>query len=120
MKIHEQFRKFLIDMANQFDLVMITDYMLESLVLLRYDLCMTLDDICFFSQNVRITEGTIRDKTKTRIKTWQHLDIKLYAHFNRTFWAKVETFGYEKMEREKNALRHKLQEYSDTCLGELA
>ena len=66
-------------MSNQFDLVMITDYMLESLVLLRHHLCMSLDDISFFSKNVADSDShsAVYERTKQRIKSWQHLDTQV-------------------------------------------
>ena len=64
--------------------MMITDFMLESLVLMRYDLCMTVDDICFFSKNVSGNKtgdsgdntGNITDNGRAeRIANWQYLDV---------------------------------------------
>ena len=70
---------FLTAMTREFDLVMITDYMLESLVLLRHDLCMTLDDICFFSKNVASNAASpkISNDRNARIQNWQHLDVQV-------------------------------------------
>jgi len=71
---------YLTDISKEFDLVMITDYMLESLILLRHDLCMTLDDICFFSKNVASNGSKPKignDDRETMIKNWQHLDVQV-------------------------------------------
>ena len=73
----EQLRQFIEEIKPEFDLVMITDYLMESLVLLKNDLCMTLDDIVFFSKNVNVKKETngIGDQTRAQIKEWQHLDV---------------------------------------------
>jgi len=59
---------------------MITDYMLESLVLMRHDLCMTVDDICFFSKidsGNKTSDSDINTDKRTaeRIANWQYLDV---------------------------------------------
>ncbi|CBY19207.1 unnamed protein product [Oikopleura dioica] len=72
----------LLAMENDFDLVMISNYFFESLVLLKQELCMG--------------EG---------IGLQIHLYVAIYNHFNKTFWQRVETYGRDKMKKDVEHLK---------------
>nr|XP_002735792.1 PREDICTED: dual oxidase 1-like [Saccoglossus kowalevskii] len=104
---------------KRFSLVMIMEYLEESLILLRDLLCWDIDDFTFFQLNAREPKSVhkIGPDVATKIQEWNSGDVKLYDHFNRTFWEKVKAYGVEKMSNEIAALRQKNQELSQKCLS---
>ena len=78
---------------RDFSLVMITEYMLESLVLLKNELCWDLKDVAFFHHNARLKKDVNTNyvaNTTKRVLSWNKLDAAIYSYFNRTFWSKIE------------------------------
>nr|DBA25862.1 TPA: hypothetical protein GDO54_010204 [Pyxicephalus adspersus] len=106
-----------------FDLVLITEYFDESLILLKEALCWSFDDILSFPLNRRsnTTMKTLTFQTQEKIKRWNSLDWQLYVHFNNSFWKRVDEFGRERMQREVRILQRKRAENEKMCLqGEVA
>ncbi|XP_072266202.1 galactose-3-O-sulfotransferase 2-like [Pyxicephalus adspersus] len=106
-----------------FDLVLITEYFDESLILLKEALCWSFDDILSFPLNRRsnTTMKTLTFQTQEKIKRWNSLDWQLYVHFNNSFWKRVDEFGRERMQREVRILQRKRTENEKMCLqGEVA
>ncbi|KAM5165102.1 uncharacterized protein ACMZJ9_007526 [Mantella aurantiaca] len=101
-----------------FDLVLITEYFDESLVLLKDALCWTFDDILSFPLNSRsnATRKVLPVRFQQRIKIWNQLDWQLYVYFNNTFWKKVDEFGHERMKQEVEELRMRRSLQSEICL----
>ncbi|XP_012563099.2 galactose-3-O-sulfotransferase 2 isoform X3 [Hydra vulgaris] len=90
---HEYIGSVLKAISKDFDLVMITEYMEESLVLLKNELNWNLEDIVFFSLNAReIKDKNTNDikSVTTKILNWNKIDTAIYKHFNMTFWKKIE------------------------------
>ncbi|KAE8604813.1 hypothetical protein XENTR_v10014838 [Xenopus tropicalis] len=105
-----------------YDLVLITEYFDESLVLLKDALCWTFDDVLSFPLNTRTnsTKLTISQETQEKIKSWNQLDWQLYVYFNNSFWERVEKFGKERMQREIEELRKRRDQMSKLCLQNTA
>lgn len=101
-----------------FDLVMITEYFEESLILLRDLLCWQTDDIVSFDVNARSKSSieNVTDDVSDRLRKWNIGDVMLYNHFNRTFWKKVRTYGLEKMRKEVILLRARNKELREKCI----
>ncbi|XP_053567415.1 galactose-3-O-sulfotransferase 2-like [Bombina bombina] len=101
-----------------FNLVLITEYVDESLILLKDALCWSLDDVVAFPLNIRSNSSkvSLSLETQQKIKKWNQLDWQLYNYFNKTFWNKVETFGRERMQREVEELKRKRALLVETCL----
>ncbi|XP_002742068.1 galactosylceramide sulfotransferase-like [Saccoglossus kowalevskii] len=81
--------------TNDFDLVMITEYFDESLILLKQLLCWEFEDILYVHQNARKNRPRFKidDWKRQRIFEINSADYKLYQHFNKTFWHKVRAYG---------------------------
>ncbi|XP_072266203.1 galactose-3-O-sulfotransferase 2-like [Pyxicephalus adspersus] len=106
-----------------FDLVLITEYFDESLILLKEALCWSFDDVLSFPLNRRsnTTMKTLTLQIQENIKKWNSLDWQLYVHFNNSFWKRVDEFGMERMQREVTILQRKRTEIEKMCLqGEVA
>lgn len=88
-------RQWLKHIDDRFDLVMITEYFHESLVLLRRKMCWELPDILHVSKNVG--NYTYRQNQRPHLvslyRSLSNVDYILYDHFNRTFWSKIKLQG---------------------------
>ncbi|XP_068089385.1 galactose-3-O-sulfotransferase 2-like [Hyperolius riggenbachi] len=101
-----------------FDLVLITEYFDESLILLKEALCWSYEDILSFPLNKRsnTTKKALSLEAQDKVKSWNNLDWQIYVYFNNSFWKLVEKFGWERMQREVNKLRMKRDEMAKICL----
>ena len=86
-------KKYIDKMEEEFDLVMIADYFDESLILLKRLLCWEFEDIVYVKLRVKKRELEFEDEVKKNIRTWNHADVTLFDHFNKTFWRKVQQEG---------------------------
>ncbi|NXO18127.1 G3ST2 sulfotransferase, partial [Oriolus oriolus] len=102
-----------------FDLLLISEYFDESMVLLKEVLCWDLDSVVSFPLNSRdsSTKSPLPDSVVEKLKAWNRLDWEIYTHFNRTFWERIDRdIGRERMRREVKALRERQAELARTCL----
>lgn len=109
----------LLAIETEFDLLLISEYFDESMVLLKEALCWELDDVVSFSLNSRdnSTKTPLSESTIEKIKSWNKLDWEIYMHFNRTFWEKIDWhIGRERMQQEVKMLRHKREQLAKICL----
>ncbi|XP_069624212.1 galactose-3-O-sulfotransferase 2-like [Ranitomeya imitator] len=105
---------------NIFDLVLITEYYDESLILLKDALCWSFYDVLSFPLNSRSnsTKKTLTLETQEKIKSWNNLDWEMYVFFNNSFWKRVETFGVERMKLEVKELQRLRTLMSEKCLDD--
>lgn len=91
---------------GEFELVMITEFFAESLILLRERLCWSFDDIAFIPKNSRkeSRKKEITEEARPILERWLWAEYLLYDHFKRRFLKRVAAFGAERMEREKAEL----------------
>ncbi|XP_030851282.1 galactosylceramide sulfotransferase isoform X2 [Strongylocentrotus purpuratus] len=87
--------KTIAKLDKELDLVMITEYYDESLILLRDLLCWTTQDILYTKRMVRNSTSSIqvRPEMRTKIRQWNGADTHLYEHYNRTLWQKIAAYG---------------------------
>ena len=86
-------KNYIDKMDKEFDLVMITDYFDESLILLKRLLCWEFEDIVYIKLRAKKPKIEFEDEVKKNILTWNHADAILFDHFNKTFWRKVLQVG---------------------------
>ncbi|PIK56193.1 putative galactosylceramide sulfotransferase isoform X2 [Apostichopus japonicus] len=90
-KINQKIR----ELAGEFDLVLISEYLDESLLLMKKLLCWEYMDIVYLSSGIRSKshrydkDRDLRDK----IRQWSHGDVLLYDHFNNTLWKQIAYYG---------------------------
>lgn len=75
-------------------MVIITDHMIESLVVMKHELCWTLEDVTYLS--LKVSHGPKAKKLLDPISTqalnkFNWADRMLFDHFNSTLWAKFST-----------------------------
>ncbi|XP_028321215.1 galactose-3-O-sulfotransferase 2 [Gouania willdenowi] len=104
---------------QDFDLILISEYFDESMILLKHALCWSLEDIVSFRLNSRSEHQrrNISPDTAEKVKQWNVLDWKIYLHFNKTFWHQVNSLvGIEHLKKELSQLRALRAKLANTCL----
>ncbi|XP_054630899.1 galactosylceramide sulfotransferase isoform X2 [Dunckerocampus dactyliophorus] len=106
--------------TKRFHLVMLKEYFEESLILLKDALCWEMEDLLFFKLNTRkgSTVSKLTPYLRARALEWNALDWKLYQHFNKTFWKKVDVYGRQRMAEDVAKLRRRNAEMAATCIEE--
>ena len=97
------------------DLVVLSDFFKESMILLRKELCWEWDDVLFFVTNQRSEKKELSSDLASKIKEWNAFDTAIYDHFNTTFWKKIEE--YENFAEDMKILDEKLEQIKQTCLA---
>ncbi|XP_023866806.1 galactosylceramide sulfotransferase [Salvelinus sp. IW2-2015] len=105
-------------LSQRFQLVLMAEHFEESLILLKDTLCWTMEDMLFFKLNARKDSSVSRltPELKAKAREWNGADWRLYQHFNATFWAKVEAYGWTRMEQEVKELRRRNAEMAAMCI----
>ncbi|KAK4303304.1 hypothetical protein Pmani_024688 [Petrolisthes manimaculis] len=105
------------NLDHHFHLVMISEHMDESLILLRHLLCWTLHDVVVFTKNARRQEvkRTPDPLTLKILRELNSADVILYDHFLARHREAVYKFGEQRMADEVSALRSLRDEYYDDC-----
>ena len=101
-------------MEREFDLVLITEYFDESLILLKRLLCWEFQDIVYIKLRVKEKDINFGKKVEKNILNWNRADAILYDHFNRTFWRKVGEAG-STFDEELKLFRRINQKYQESC-----
>jgi len=106
------------EMSNIFSLVLITDFFDESLIMLKHKLCWDWQDIVYIKFKMRIEEAKteVNEELGEKILKWNRADMKLYDHFNKTFWAEVDKYGRQRMEDDLKVFQEKRDEAEDLCI----
>ncbi|XP_078663841.1 galactose-3-O-sulfotransferase 3-like isoform X1 [Branchiostoma floridae x Branchiostoma belcheri] len=89
-------RKYVAKIDEDFLLVMILEYLNESLVLLKRYMCWSFTDILYWKQNKRTykyKEMQPSLEQRRAHQSWSKVDYAMYAHFNATLWKKIELQG---------------------------
>jgi len=83
--------KWIGDLDAKFDLVLIVEHFIESLVLLRRMMCWKLQDVIYHSSNsLAYDYRSANDAHLVNIhKQWSRVDYILFHHFNQTLWTKI-------------------------------
>ncbi|KAG5260933.1 hypothetical protein AALO_G00298140 [Alosa alosa] len=120
------------EIRKSFNLILVSEYFDQSMVLLRHALCWPLDAVVSFSLNARQPKPAaggswgskanlgaalaLTDDQRLKLREWNALDWHLYQAFNRTFWEEVERFGRARMEAEVALLRTRRDVLARVCL----
>ena len=80
-------------LKNQFHVVLMGEYLDESLVVLKNVLNWSLTDLVHVSKRINIDYTEIPSQIQDAIKKHNKLDQAIYDHFNSTFWKTVESYG---------------------------
>ncbi|XP_057309669.1 uncharacterized protein LOC130647730 [Hydractinia symbiolongicarpus] len=82
--------KFIVDELDaQLDMVLLDEYIDESLVLLQRLLCWQLSDMVYIKQRVRKQRNNITKVDGDAILKWNQADSYMYNYFNKTLWERI-------------------------------
>ena len=101
-------------MEREFDLVLITEYFDESLILLKRLLCWEFQDIVYIKLRSNKKKINFGKEVEKNILSWSRADDILFDHFNKTFWRKVREAG-STFDEELKTFRRINQEYQESC-----
>ncbi|XP_046385291.1 galactose-3-O-sulfotransferase 4-like isoform X2 [Ischnura elegans] len=96
---------------NEFDLVMITEFMEASLVLLADLMCWPLEEVRFITANARVMDPksnnkniVLTDEEIAVLEKLNRIDIQLYSHFKQRFKQLILEYGRDRMMSDVNRL----------------
>ena len=101
-------------MEREFDLVMITEYFDESLILLKRLLCWEFQDLVYIKLRSKKKKINLEKEVENNILTWNRADAILYDHFNKTFWKKIREAG-STFDEELKTFRRINKKYQESC-----
>ncbi|XP_071961234.1 galactose-3-O-sulfotransferase 3-like [Antedon mediterranea] len=104
---------------SEFDLVLITEYFDESLILLKKLMCWSFEDILYVSKGIRSASHryALNDELQAKIREWNHADVMLYNHFNKTFWRKIKEYG-DSFQKDLSEFRNKQRTVLSHCVDD--
>ncbi|XP_019636353.1 PREDICTED: galactosylceramide sulfotransferase-like [Branchiostoma belcheri] len=95
-KYSSTIRDFARKISEEFDLVMLTEFFDESLVLFKRMMCWQLKDILYYKSNGYIykqKEEVLNEKLRQSHKRWDVVDYPLYEKLNNTLRGKIKELG---------------------------
>ena len=112
--------KFIDTIDTEFSLVLLTEYMPESLILLRRIMCWKLSDLLHINQNVGEYhyKESEKEHLKNLYKTRSRVDYLLYDNFNRTLWKKINEEGPDFWD-EVSHFKQLLDQLRSFCQGDI-
>lgn len=118
-EMEDKIKDKILQIDREFDLVMIQEYYDESLILLKKLLCWDFENILYLPLGVRSQSHRHKrdNDTKEKIRKWSHGDWLLYDHFNRSFWVKVEDYGFSSFKKDLQHFRTLNREVYDECVN---
>uniref|UniRef100_A0A1B6D0J8 Sulfotransferase domain-containing protein n=1 Tax=Clastoptera arizonana TaxID=38151 RepID=A0A1B6D0J8_9HEMI len=103
---------------NEFELVMISEYIEASLVLLCDLMNWPLENVIFLKLNSRpdISKHILTDNDRDVIRKFNHADTMLYDYFLNKFRNQIKDYGEERMEENISKLIHLNNNFSYRCV----
>jgi hypothetical protein len=89
--------RFINLISMKFSLVMVIEYFIESLILLRRTLSWGWKDIMYVAKNkgtyAKNDPSTVDPELMQTYREYSSVDVALYTHFNSTLWQKIKSEG---------------------------
>jgi len=108
------------EINRTFDLIMISDYMDESLVLLGELMCWDVEELACLKLNARTNSAPVSqeklDRMRAKTRKWNKGDAALFDLVNATFWGRVERLGKDRMASQLDKLRKAAVKLKNLCL----
>ncbi|KAJ6217974.1 hypothetical protein RDWZM_009131 [Blomia tropicalis] len=116
----EQITQYIQQLDSIFSLVMVSERMDESLILLKDLLCWDYEDVVAFRLNARNVsyKHEMNDLTRKRLSELNNADQQLYDHFVAKFDRQVEQYGRRRMQHDVQRLKQKVKFYYNYCVRE--
>ena len=117
----EEILETIAGMEANLDLVLITEYFEESLILLADLLNLPLDDIRFVRMYERFRTNPSTDHlSATSLQKLHEIlkaDFRIYDHFRKLLESKISAYGIERMEKQKISLQKANDKVRETCIA---
>ncbi|XP_790357.1 galactosylceramide sulfotransferase [Strongylocentrotus purpuratus] len=112
---------------SKFHLVLIMEYFYESLILLKDLFCWDMRSLVHVHSKIKISldphsavpsveDERAADDVVKRLDWWNAGDVKLYDHFNKTLWKKIDAYGRTKMAADVAELKAMCAKVKDQCM----
>ncbi|XP_077863868.1 galactose-3-O-sulfotransferase 3-like isoform X2 [Saccoglossus kowalevskii] len=102
-------------LEEEMDMVLITDYFDESLVVMKKLFCWEMEDVLYISKNQRTHRSEVPAELAEKIRAWNRADVLLYDHFNKTLWRRIHEYGPD-FKSDLAQFRLHLSETFDECI----
>ena len=82
--------------AHEFHHLLITEYLDESLIVMRRKLCWQISDILYLPlrvKNYNYKRKSLEPELVEKLTNWSRVDVMLYKTFNETLWKKIAQYG---------------------------
>ncbi|XP_071511810.1 galactose-3-O-sulfotransferase 2-like [Diadema antillarum] len=99
---------------KELDLVLILEYLDESLILLKEVMHWSFSDILYIRFNQRVVNSMVNERQRALIRDWNMADVLLYEHFNQTLWKRIAEYGSQ-FQSDLRHFRSMLSMYSEDC-----
>jgi len=112
-------KKAVAEMDNIFDLVLVSDYFDESMVLLSDLLCWPIEEFACLTLNARkhsTHDPKDEERIREKVRKWNEADATIFDHFNATLWRKIKEYGTEKMSIQLEKLQLERERMAEECL----
>ncbi|XP_059479204.1 galactose-3-O-sulfotransferase 4-like [Neocloeon triangulifer] len=110
-------------MDTEFDLVMVSEHMEVSLVLLAELMCWPLEQVAFIKLNARPSNSGARtvltDEEKEKLRQANGADARIYEHFKRKFRKRVDEYGRANMARKVAELKGLNEKLTALCIDKV-
>lgn len=109
--------KLILQMEEHFDLVLISEQMERSLVLLADMLCWPMSDVVSLGPEMRPTNrtSTLSNEQRLKLRALNAADVAIYEHFAITFQLRVRRFGEQRMADGLKKLRTRSRLMAKKC-----
>jgi hypothetical protein len=88
-------------LEQQFDLVIILEHYMESIVLLKHRLCVPYELLYIKARNKgKYEREPLNEKQKSNFAEFFKQDLEMYRFFNETLHRKIDAFGRDRMREE--------------------
>ena len=103
-----------------FDLILITEYFDQSLILMKELLSWNWEDVLYIKVNSRTqvqSHGLHEHRLLVeKTRQWTKADAYLYDYFNSTLWKKIKLYGEERMKLDLQELSKRNKNLKEKCI----
>lgn len=107
-------QKRLLILEYELDLVLITEFFDESLILLKKEFCWSFEDILYISKNIHVESLNVSSTLEKKIRDFNSADMILYQFFREIFIDKLAKYGAS-FESDLRKFRQMREEYQEDC-----
>ena len=118
VSLEEKMTAFINYLDEEFDFIMISERLDESLVILKEYMGWELRDILYLNRNVvsKFTKDKIPEETREKILNHLQLDRMIFEHVTKSFERHIDRLGRERISEEVRKFRVLREEFENKCI----